>query len=204
MTTAATSSSEDEIPHPRRVLLVEDHPVVLRGLQAVLDAETDLAVVGTAGTSADAVRAAQQLTPDVVVLPWRLGGRFVAVELTRALKAIGAMNIVVYTGFDHDADTSPVLAEGAVVVPKTADAHHVVDAVRGERATPHAPGGQARLTEREQQVLTQVVAGLSNAEIAEVLVVEVTTVKTHVRAVLRKLGVASRRDLIGHPGRIGR
>lgn len=191
----AASSPQDEIPSPLRVVIVEDHPVLVRGLIDLIDGEHDLQVAASERTAAAAVDAVTRLQPDVVVIPWRLGGRFVATELARAVAATSAARTIVYTGFDHDSDLSPVIAAGATVVAKTSDDDHLLAVIRGSSTGTSGAPVNPGLTAREAQILSLVVDGLSNAEIADRLTISVTTVKTHVRAVLRKLGASSRRDL---------
>lgn len=196
MNASAASSLQDEIPCVVRVVIVEDHPVLVRGLVDLIDGEDDLRVAATARTATGAVETITRVQPDVVVVPWRLGGRFVATELARAVAAVSRARTVVYTGFDHDSDLSSVIATGATVVAKTADDDEVLRAIRSPVDAPAAPSGHDReLTSREAQILSLVVDGLSNAEIADRLTISVTTVKTHVRSVLRKFGATSRRDL---------
>ena len=184
---------------PIRVLLVEDHPIVTRGLEALIAGEADVEVAATCTTSAEAVDHAAIHDLDVVVLPWRLGGRATGRQLARALAAVSTARLVIYTGFVPGVDLPDDPVPGAVTVAKTASPGELLTAVRtaaGNRQ-PTSPTTSAGLTPRESQVLRCLLQGLSNAEIAELMTVELSTVKTHVRGVLHKLGVASRRELVG-------
>lgn len=205
----AASSPGEEIDSPIRVLLVDDHPIVLRGHQGVFDDEPDIVVVAMVTTAAEAVAMAAHLDPDVVVLPWRLGGRTLNQQFVAALAAVCRARLLVYTGFiagvDVAAEAITAAFGGAVVVPRTAALADLVAAVRAVAArSPAEPAGRPAvpaavppLTPREREILPLVLAGLRNAEIAAALGVEVTTVKSHVRAVLQKFGCRTRADLRG-------
>lgn len=183
---------------PLRVLVVEDHPIVTHGLESLLGAEPDLKVVATCSTAAAAVDLAANHDVDVVVLPWRLEGRAVGRELIRSLRAVTAARLVIYTGFVLGVEVPAEQIAGVTVVPRTASPTELLAVVRHSAESPTAP---AQLTPRERQIHQMLLQGLSNAEIGELLTVELSTVKTHVRSVLRKLGVTSRRDLIGRATR---
>lgn len=200
-----------------RVLLVEDHPVLLRGLGAVCEAEADLDVVAQATTATDALEAAAILQPDVILIPVRLDGTRSGIELCRSLKSVCRADVIVFTAFTRSIEVQVALLAGAdALVGKTAEPDQLVAAIRrvaaGDRGlvlgvsltseelvrrlVPTEP-----LTEREQEILRLVTEGLTNPEIALRLRVEVSTVKSHVRNVLRKLAVETRRDLLVDPGR---
>jgi DNA-binding NarL/FixJ family response regulator len=194
------------------VLLVEDHPVVLRGLRALTVEHDDLEVVGEATTAEAAVAMARQLQPDVAVLPLRLGGSHSGVELCRSIKTECQARVVVFTSFTRSIDIQVALIAGAdALVSKTASEQAIVAAFRlasvgghavvlgqGRRSSTHTDdfSGSEDLTERETQILQLLIEGLTNPGIATRLSIEVTTVKTHVRSILRKLGVGNRRDLL--------
>jgi DNA-binding NarL/FixJ family response regulator len=193
------------------VLLVEDHPVVLRGLRALTVDQDDLEVVGEAAAAAEAVEMARLLQPHVVVLPLRLGGTHSGVELCRSIKTVCAARVVVFTSFTRTVDIQVALLAGAdALVSKTASEEAVVAALRqasvggqaivlGRGVSPSVkteqfPGSE-NLTDREHEILQLIIEGLTNPAIANRLTIEVTTVKSHVRSILRKLGVGNRRDL---------
>lgn len=195
-----------------RIVLVEDHPMTRYGLTRLVEDTPDLDVVGQAERADRARRIVAECRPDLVILPMRLQGRRVAgVELCRRLREDHHLRILVYTAFTEAADLEAAILAGADgLVGKWAPPEHLVRAIRavmrGDRVwlpTRWSAGGseppptidESVLTGREREVLALMLARRTNRQIAESLVVEITTVKTHVRAILRKLGLASRRDL---------
>lgn len=198
-----------------RVLLVEDHPVVLRGLHAICSEQPGIEIVGETTTASAALTAAEALQPDVVVLPVRLGGTRSGVELCRSIKAACAAKMVVFTSYTRTVDLQVAMLAGAdALVVKTASSEEFLDALRqvvaGSEPLVLGPGAglsaSARqfspaepLTEREDQILHLVVEGLTNPEVAARLTIEVSTVKTHMRSILRKLGMETRRELFEEP-----
>ena len=198
-------------PGPIRVLLVDDHEVVRRGLHAFLDGEPGLEVVGDA---ADGHRALAELAaldqqgrlPEVVLMDLKMEP-VDGVEATRRIRErYTRVEVVALTSFGEEARVQAALAAGASgYLLKDADASEVVSAIRAAHrgelqldpavarrlmGAPEGPG--ARLTEREREILRLVAAGRSNKEIAAELVVSERTARTHVSNILRKLGFASR------------
>jgi len=197
-----------------RVLVVDDQAIVRRGIRALLATEDDLAVVGEAADGAAAVREAERLRPDVVLMDLVMPGTD-GVEATRRLaEQTPGMRIVVLTSFATDEHVFPAIQAGALgYLLKDSDPEDLVRAIRqaarGEPALHpdiarrvlaelHRPPAKAQprttepLTAREVEVLRLVAEGLSNAAIAARLVVGETTVRTHVSAILSKLQLASR------------
>lgn len=199
-----------------RVLLVEDHPVVLQGLRSLLTGQPDLEVVGEARTAAEAVKLTVSLGPDVVVLPVRLEGTHSGIDLCRSVKSVSAGRVVVFTAFTRTSDVRIALLAGAdAVVSKTTDGDALLSVLRrvtdGGQALVLGAGNAAvqlvqrvppgePLTAREDEILALMSEGLTNPDIAARLTIGVTTVRTHVRSILRKLGVRSRRDLFRPAG----
>ncbi|MFI5841236.1 response regulator [Catenuloplanes sp. NPDC051500] len=199
------------------MIVVDDQPIVLAGFAAIIDAEPDLDVVGTAADGAAAVEAAARLRPDLVVMDIRMPGMD-GLAATRLITAAeDAPKVLVLTTFDLDAYVFEALRAGASgFLLKDADPDELLSAIRviaaGEalldpavtgrliaafasgRATEASPqpAELAALTPRERDVLTLIAEGLSNAEIAGRLGVGVGTVKTHVNALLTKIGVRDR------------
>ena len=203
------------------IVLADDQPMLRLGFRLVLDAQPDMQVVGEAGDGAAAVRLAQARQPAVVLMDVRMPGMDGIEATRRIVTAVSATRVLILTTFDLDEYAYEGLRAGAsgfllkdVPPPDLLSAIRAVasgDAVVAPSVTrrlldaflPHlpdlsrAPGPglppevQA-LTAREREVLTEVAAGLSNAEIAAVLVLSEATVKTHVGRILGKLGLRDR------------
>ncbi len=202
-----------------RVLLVDDQPLLRTGFRMILSAEPDLMIVGDAADGASGVEAARRLDPDVVLMDIRMPGMD-GIQATRALAGPGVENpakVLILTTFGLDEYVVEALRAGASgFLLKDAPPEDLVDAIRivaaGEallapsvtrrlldRVASRLPPAQenaipalSELTERELEVLKLVARGLSNAEIAEKLVVSETTVKTHVSRILAKLEIRDR------------
>jgi DNA-binding NarL/FixJ family response regulator len=196
-----------------RVLLCDDQALVRSGFRMILDARPDLEVVGEAEDGAEAVEQVRALDPDVVLMDVRMPN-IDGIEATRRIVSSGAKaRVLILTTFDPDEYVYEAIRAGASgFLLKDVEPEELVDAIRvvaagnallGSTVTQRllerfagasgaAPPSLDGLTEREVEILRLVAGGLSNAEIAERLVVSETTVKTHVSAVLRKLGVRDR------------
>ncbi|MCF1594290.1 response regulator transcription factor [Streptomyces muensis] len=207
---------------PVTVLLVDDEPLVRAGLRAVLEAQPDIEVVGEAADGAAVIPLVRRLRPDVVAMDVRMP-LLDGIEATRAvLRTVDAPpKIVVITTFENDEYVYEALRAGADgFLLKRARPAEIVHAVRlvaegesllfpasvrqlaaqygddgGNRAA-RAVLERARLTDREAEVLRLMTRGLSNAEIAARLVVGTETVKSHVSAVLAKLGARDRTQAV--------
>ncbi|MFH8976828.1 response regulator [Streptomyces sp. NPDC017890] len=207
---------------PVRVLLVDDEPLVRAGLRAVLEAQPDIEVVGEAADGAAVIPLVRQMRPDVVAMDVRMP-LMDGIEATRALLRTMAEppKILVVTTFENDEYVYEALRAGADgFLLKRARPAEIVHAVRliaeGESllfpasvrqlAAEYGDGGgnraaraeleRAQLTEREGEVLRLMARGLSNAEIAARLTVGTETVKSHVSAVLSKLGARDRTQAV--------
>lgn len=194
------------------VVVVDDLPVVVRGLDEIFAAHDSLQLVGEASTPDAALELNRSLRPDVIVVPVRLGGSHRGLSLCRRIKEESDTRVVLFTSFTRRIDLVLAHTVGADgVVCRTAPAHAIVATVeaasRGARTvvlsdgsgTLHellAPSSDASFTPRETELLALIAEGRANDEIAEMLVIEVSTVKTHVRSILRKLGVSTRRELL--------
>jgi DNA-binding NarL/FixJ family response regulator len=202
-----------------RVLLVDDQPLLRTGFRMILEAESDLVVVGEAGDGQQALEQVRALQPDVVLMDIRMP-RMDGVEATRRIAGPGRdgpVKVLVLTTFDLDEYVVEALRAGASgFLLKDVPAEELVQAIRvvADGAAMLAPSITRRLldlyatrlptgeeapspalntlTEREMEVLRLVAKGLSNAEIAAELFVSETTVKTHVGHVLTKLGLRDR------------
>ena len=196
-----------------RVVIADDQPMMRAGFKAVLEAAGDIAVVAEAGNGEEAVRAATEHAPDVVLMDIRMPGMD-GIEATRRLPR---QRVLILTTFGLDEYIIDALRAGASgFLLKDAPTQEVVQAVRavaagdavlsptvtrqlldqvGRRlpgAVSRAPEALAELTDREREVLQMLAAGLTNAEIAEALVLSEATVKTHVSNLLGKLGLRDR------------
>jgi DNA-binding NarL/FixJ family response regulator len=204
-----------------RVLLADDQALVRTGFRMVLESQPDLAVVGEAGTGAQAVSMTAALRPDVVVMDVRMPVED-GIAATRRIVAAGLPSrVLVLTTFDLDEyvyaalragasgfllkDAPPadllsairsVAAGDAVVAPPVT--RRLIDAYAGLLPDPAAPAGGRldRLTEREREVLLEVAQGRSNAEIATRFRLAEATVKTHVGRILTKLGLRDRVQVV--------
>jgi DNA-binding NarL/FixJ family response regulator len=198
-----------------RVLLADDQALVRAGFRLILDLAPGIEVVGEAGDGKEAVALAKQLEPDVVLMDVRMPD-VDGIEATRRLRLAGlATRVLVLTTFDVDEYVYEAVRAGASgFLLKDAPREQLVAAVqtvaRGEallapaitqrlierfvaRPSPaDAAPALAELSSRELEVLRLLARGLSNAEIAEQLVVGEATVKTHVARVLRKLDLRDR------------
>ncbi|MFF1734658.1 response regulator [Streptomyces sp. NPDC058247] len=203
-----------------RVLIADDQMMVREGFSVLLNAMPGIEVVGEAVNGREAVARVRELSPDVVLMDIRMP-ELNGIEATREIAAMdGAAKVLVLTTFDLDEYVYEALRAGASgFLLKDASARQLADGVRvvagGEALlapsvtrrlitefsklseTPKLPAvanpeAFGELTERETEVLVLIAQGLSNAEIAERLVVAESTIKTHVSRVLVKLGLRDR------------
>lgn len=195
-----------------RVLIAEDHPLMRQGLSVVMDAYDDLVLVGEAENGEQAVRLAQTLKPDVIVMDIQMPGK----DGISAIQEINRMDlnirILVLTSYQDDDKVFQAIKAGATgYILKETHSEKLVEAIRlvqlGEVALPptivrklmqeikqppNLPTTEEVLTAREIDILRYLARGLSNQEIAEEVGISVTTVATHVRNILGKLHIANR------------
>ena len=201
---------------PMRLVIVDDHQMVLDGLKAMLGPYTDhVLVVGEASDPGEAVSLVTTLDPDAVLLDVRLRGASGLDLCGEILAARPACKVVFLTVYDDEQYLYQALRVGAAgfllkrirggelvdYLRRIADGEVLIDpALAGRVALSAArlhsgefwPGAHLGLTQRESEVLSLLVAGLSNRAIAAKLVVSEETVKTHSRGIYRKLGVSDR------------
>ncbi|MBX9470417.1 response regulator [Microcella sp.] len=208
---------------PIRVVLVDDQPLFRHGVAAVVAAQTDMVLVGEAGSGAEAVALLDELDADVVLMDIRMPDvdgaeatrRLLSPE--RAARRASALRIIVLTTFGLDERARAAVDVGAAgFLLKDASPEFLVSAIRAVHAgtavaaagdlavllaapspaVPPPPAALASLTERERLVFDCAAEGLSNGEIAARLYLSESTVKTHVSNVLAKLGVRDRVQLV--------
>ncbi len=185
---------------PIRVAIVDDHPVLREGTAALLAAQPGLEIAGVAGALDEADALVRSTEIDVVLLDIRLGTDSGLRWLTGPGDARPA--VVVLTSYDYPQYADAALRLGASgFVLKTAPIAELVDAIRraaaGGMSFARRPGNGAavKLSEREHDVVTLVVEGLSNDEIAARLGIGAKTVESHLRRLFERLDVASRTEL---------
>ena len=192
---------------PTRILIVDDHPVVRDGLRGMFQGDEDFAVVGEAGDGADAVRLAEQLDPDVILMDLHMPGVDGTTAIQQLVQRGSRAPVLVLTTYDTDADVVPALEAGATgYLLKDAPRAELVRAVRaaqrGESVL--APSVATRLvsqlrtrsgdalSDRELEVLTLIAQGETNRGAAARLFISEATVKTHLLHIYEKLGVGDR------------
>jgi two-component system, NarL family, response regulator LiaR len=196
-------------PRLIRVMIVDDHPIVRDGLKNMLLAFDDLHLVGAAGDGSEAVACCRQNQPDVILMDMVMPGMD-GIATTRAvLQHCPRVRVIMLTSFVEDKLVQNALEAGAVgYLIKNVPINTLAEAIRSAYAGqptlspeattalihtktgPQKPGQD--LSAREREVLALIVAGLSNEEIAERLVISHATARHHVSACLQKLGAANR------------
>jgi DNA-binding NarL/FixJ family response regulator len=207
---------------PIRVLIVDDHALFRRGLEMVLQQETDIEVVGEAGDGTEATERAVETTPDIVLMDVRMPRRG-GIEATTAIKElVPSAKIIMLTISDEEGDLYDAIKAGAMgYLLKEIPVEEVAGAIRAVN------GGQSlispsmasklitefatmrrgddprqvpapRLTERELEVLKLVAKGLANRDIAKQLYISENTVKNHIRNILEKLQLHSRIQAVAY------
>ena len=211
----------DKSPDAIRVLIVDDHALFRRGLQMVLEQETDIVVVGEGGDGAEAVSKTQELMPDVVLMDVRMPKRG-GIEATKQIKEIAPhVKILMLTISDEEADLYDAIKAGATgYLLKEVSIEEVGAAIRSvqtgqslispsmaskllsefatmvKRADEKQAAPQPRLTDREMEVLKLVAKGRNNRDIAKELFISENTVKNHIRNILEKLHLHSRMEAV--------
>ena len=199
---------------PIRVIIVDDHAMLRRGLRFFLKGFDDLELVAEASSGREALELCAQVQPDVVLMDMVMPGMDGA-EATRAIRQrCPDVQVIALTSFQEEDLIERALKAGAIgYLLKNVTADDLARALREAHAGRSTLAPEATevliqatrertqqvdygLTEREQQVLALLVEGLSNAEIAERLVISVATVKFHVRGILSKLQVSNRAEAV--------
>lgn len=189
-----------------RVALVDDHHVVRRGVRAFLESFADIAVVGEAASAEEAFEKLEAWQADVVLMDLLLPGGMDGISATQRLHALGEKpRVVALTAYMDDARVTAALRAGAIgYVRKDALPEVLLEAVRAAgrgqlfldpsaaEAASNGSGAGNELTPREREVLLLMARRMSNHQIADALTVGDETVKSHVTAVLGKLGLNQR------------
>ena len=190
-----------------RLVLVDDHPVVRAGLRALLEGQSDLAVVAEASDTATALLAVEEFRPDVVLMDLSLGVGPGGVSATAAIRARhDPPQVLILTTYDTEADILAAIDAGAAgYLLKDAPPDELFRAIRGTargdtvlasavaaRLVRRASSPRSVLTEREVEILQLLARGLANRDLAKKLFVSEATVKSHLSHIYAKLGVDTR------------
>lgn len=194
---------------PIKVMIVDDHTVVRRGLKFFLLAFDDMELVGEADNGEAAVELCGQLQPDVILMDMKMPGMDGAAATRKIIERHPHVQIIALTSFKDEALVQGALLAGAVsYLLKDVTDDELAEAIRSAyagratlapeiaralvRAAAQPPALGSDLTDRERQVLALMVEGLNNVEIAKRLVISRSTARYHVSNILSKLGVTNR------------
>ncbi|TQJ85306.1 MadR family response regulator transcription factor [Streptomyces sp. SLBN-31] len=218
-------TSEQQTTAPaaaQRIVLVDDHAIVRHGVRSILERESDLEVVGEASTAAEAAAVVERTKPSIVLLDLKLStgtdteGLDLCARLTERHPGLAVLVLttflddsLVVEAIQHgargyvvkDVDTTELLRSIRAVARNESafDSHAAAAMVRAMRVQPEQP----RFTEREVMVLKLLARGLSNRDIGAELYISETTVKFHVRNVMRKMDANSRAEVVYEAGKMG-
>ncbi|WP_372610529.1 two-component system response regulator NarL [Halomonas sp.] len=206
--------AQPENATPATILLIDDHPLLRRGVSQLLELEDDLTLAGETGEPEEGLRLAAELDPDMILLDLNMPG-LNGIETLKRLREQGfAGRVVMFTVSDHEEDVVAALRSGAdgyllkdmdpdemvrqlrqvalgrMVISESLTAL-LAEALRSQRSRPAAPNISS-LTQREREILRELAAGLSNKLIARKLDITDGTVKVHVKHLLKKLNLRSR------------
>ncbi len=205
------------MPNPIRILIADDHPVVRDGLAAMLTTQSDFAVIAQAASGQEALEKAGSYQPDVILLDLEMPEMDGVETLLRLRNQLPEIQVLVFTAFDTDERILSAVQAGAKgYLLKGAPRDELFQAIRvvsegGSLLQPviaskllrqisqpaeSKPDIPETLTDRETEVLDLLAKGMTNKEIAEVLVITERTVKFHVSAILTKLGASNRTEAV--------
>jgi two-component system nitrate/nitrite response regulator NarL len=202
-----------------RVLVVDDHPIVLDGVALALQRTSFLEVAGYARSGQEAVDAVTRFRPDVVLLDLRLLDMLAPEAIRRITTVAPSVKIIIFTAYPEHAALSDALAAGAHgVLVKDTERGDLIDVIRrvatGERVVSADINGDGRvllnrklrengLTRREYEILRHVAMGETNPEIACALGLTRNTVKTYLQRTLEKLGARNRVEALARANQLG-
>ena len=217
----------NEPPKPLRILIVDDHAVVRRGLRAVLEDEEGLEVVGEAASGRESVARARVLRPDVVLMDIRMGEattRAASMPAARIRSELPGTQVIMFTSYgERESVLSSIVAGATGFLTKNVGHAQLVEAIRaagrGEslldpsvtrdvierlaELSKARPGPEDVLSEREREILLLVAQGYTNKEIAAKLVLSPYTARNHVIRILDKLGLSRRSEAAAQAVRLG-
>lgn len=201
-----------------RVLIVDDHAMVRKGLRMMLDSQPDITVVGEAGRLSEAIEIGPKLAPDIVTLDLSMPGPSGVASVERLRAAVPAARIIVVTMHDDPAYVRAAIAMGAAgYVNKSAADSELLSAIRavargrvfidvGDAALLESilnPGDRRSggtpvesLSDREREVLRQVALGYTNRQIADEIGLSIKTIESYRARLMKKLGLKERSDLV--------
>ncbi len=203
-----------------RVLVVDDHKVVRKGLRTFIAVNDDLELVGEAGNGEEAIKQAEALSPDVVLMDLKMPVMDGPTAIEHIRASSPDVQIVALTSFDDESLAQRAIDAGAIgYLFKDAEEEELISAIRlaSQGRSVLAPGAmralvarssdtepyQVRLTDRELEILRLVTRGLTNPQIAERLIISVSTVNFHVHNILDKLGAKTRTEAVAIAAREG-
>lgn len=196
-----------------RVYLVDDHPFVLKGLRTYLETQDDIEVIGEAEKGEKAIKEIKEMKPDVAIVDLRLPDKN-GTEITKEVKNEGMKTeIIILSSYNRDQEVIEAIDAGALsYLMKDSSPEKLVEAIKvaetgepvlhprvAKKIMQRAVGKKVvsePLTDREMEVLSLLVKGLSNKEIADDLYISTRTIKSHVSNILRKLDVKDRTQAV--------
>jgi DNA-binding NarL/FixJ family response regulator len=194
-----------------RLLIVDDHAVVREGLEAMLRRDPHFAKIATASSGAEAISACAALDPHVILLDVRMPGNDGFSVLETLLQRWPQIRVVLLSASATAAEVKLARRLGAAgYLPKTSDRQTLVQAICAVAAGGHcfaaepaSPTGQSPLSARELEVIRHLGRGLSNYDLGRVLGVSEHTIKSHLKAIFSKLGVADRAEAVARAYELG-
>ncbi len=209
------------MPEPIKILVADDHPLFRRGLVALLNDQADYHVVGEATSGPQALELSRHIQPDLVLLDVHMPGGG-GLPVLPAMKCDLGLRVLMLTISDQDEDLMGAIAAGAdgymlksaepeelcwaiqqVMAGHSVLSPEITSAVMQAATRVHHQAPQISLSPREGEVLAELARGATTTDIAATLVISPSTVKTHVRNILDKLGASNRAEAVGRAAALG-